>query len=174
MPATPLVCFVDTQVISYGFKGQAPVDLWRTHISSVVASEFLRVYDEAPRKLVRARWRFLVDHEITCAPLNPRVTELTGNLLHAFVKQYEPKSNFRNTLNDVIILATAKAAGATLITRDTLLARFAGSIRELSQTFIEVKFDSVSRERRPATAESKGFVNRGWDIRFRRWGNRPE
>jgi hypothetical protein len=243
---------VDTQVLSYAYKGQE-VGLAGARISSVVAHEFLELYEpssptsfryyikyrsgrhlgvpsEAPaqwksgglerlvfdfgsdyptlvefnsrataaiindrnspafnhlvssldkslQKKLRPRFVFLCEHVEECVPLASQTAEMGIDLLWNFVQRHNVKSNFRNSVNDMMILATAIAGGEHLLTRDDLLARFTAAqhgapVREFSPGLIEIDFarEPVAVKRRPK--ESKGYINRGWRIAIQT-GRRP-
>lgn len=82
------------------------------------------------------------------------------------------KGDFRNTLNDMLILSFALdtvSAGGTFETRDKLLGTFARPYFDgASQQGDLIRFHRkpVSQARR-ASRESKGYVNTGWRYQFR-------
>jgi hypothetical protein len=129
----------------------------------------LSALDKPMQKKLRPRFAFLCEHVGECVPLAPQTAEMGIQLLWNFVQHHNVKANFRNSVNDMMILATAIVGREQLLTDDNLLARFAAGqhhapIREVGQDMIEIDF-----ERRTATAqrlsnESKGYINRGWRI----------
>ena len=97
-------------------------------------------------------------------------------LLQEFSKQHNLKANFRNSLNDILILSSAIDSSATLMTEDNLLNKFAvqqysGSYDKRSD-LVAINFDKISGSPPRKNLESKGYINRGWQVRFRNYGNR--
>lgn len=239
-----LLMMIDTQVLSYAYKGRPP-PVARARISSVVAHEFLEVYhpawstrfryyikyyggrhfgavpsspahwkggmverlvldfgtdhpqllefnsratasiindrnvaayghileslDKVSQKKLRPRFAFLCTHIAECVPLVAQTAELGIELLWRFVQHYNVKGTFRNSANDMLILATAIASKDDLITEDSLLARFAArergvAIQDTGQGTIRINFAAPKPMRSGPSGESKGYVNRGWRI----------
>ena len=50
------------------------------------------------------------------------------NFLGQFLDRYQPKENKRNTLNDVLVLATAIQRSSQLLMEDNLLSRFGAEV----------------------------------------------
>lgn len=124
------------------------------------------------RKL-RSQFAFLCNQKITCVPLQAATAELGAQLLWRFSQSNNIKTGgegkFRNSINDMMILATAITARERLVTDDKLLRRFAATLphtqlKELGDDMVEISF----REDNVADAfhaqESKGYINRGWRI----------
>lgn len=70
---------------------------------------------------------------IRSVPLTERIVDTSRTLVEPFVAQMNAKANPRNSLNDLLILSTARVMGVPLVTRDRLLAEFAS--RTLGWTF---------------------------------------
>ncbi len=91
------------------------------------------------------------------------------NILLQFLDKYEAKQNHRNTVNDILILSTAVEHSAPLLTEDSLLRRFAAEIlgakcheQQSKELIIDFTTPEVVDRRKPL--ESKGYINRGWQI----------
>lgn len=102
-----------------------------------------------------------------------KCTLLTKLILGQFLDRYEAKQNPRNTINDIIILSTAIEHSVPLLTEDNLLRRFSAELmgalcfeQPHSQLLIDFTAPEVSDRRRPF--ESKGYINRGWQVLERR------
>ena len=59
---------------------------------------------------------------VRCVPLRRQTADVAMNIFSKF--RYQPKENIRNTINDMLVLATASRAGICLHTEDDLLRRF--------------------------------------------------
>ena len=78
--------------------------------------------------MIASRFRFLVEHQIRCQPLQQNDVEYAFELLLKFRHNHNLKRNFRNSWNDLLVISTARNANTSLITEDSELARFASSI----------------------------------------------
>ncbi|MCK6479112.1 MAG: hypothetical protein L6R43_02860 [Planctomycetes bacterium] len=132
------------------------------------------------RSATLSRFSYLCDHDMLCVPLRATTATIAQQLLLHFVEKYAPKRNFRNTLNDILILATAIEAGASLRTEDSVLSRFAASEfagnSRSEGAWLRIDFSPQSATRPKGQRESKGFVNRGWKVREMKglqWPNGP-
>ena len=107
--------------------------------------------------------------------LTKDIAAIGMNILMQFLDTYEPKNAFRNTVNDVLILATAIRHLAKLATEDNLLRRFAAEISEalcektLPRGLI-INFSTPEVRRKCKSFGAKGFINRGWQVKERRGG----
>ncbi|GLY78487.1 hypothetical protein [Actinoallomurus iriomotensis] len=127
--------------------------------------------DAASRRVIKSRLRFLCDVGIKCKPLTDRSARLAQDLLRDFTERYTIKNNFRNTLNDIMILAIALDERARLLTDDRLLAIFSEDF--LTDTVlgsenlyeIDLSEDVGKIDRRPPL-ESKGYINSRWRVRY--------
>lgn len=132
--------------------------------------------DKGVQKKLKNRFRFLVETNVNCLAITPKIAEVGLNILGQFLDKYEAKQNLRNTINDVLILSTAAELSLPLLTKDNLLKRFAADILgaectqgDASNLLIDFTVPAVVDRRRPF--ESKGYINRGWQVMERR-GNR--
>ena len=249
--------FLDTQIVSYAFKGVSAVSVADEHISSVVANEFLEAHskthasanyyipihwrhsgevqhfgppmsgefrrrgfskrstdkltlyfghdhpsiveygsvavsrvinaraltalklaiaplDRRKQKRLLQRFEFLCDHRVICVPLQPDAARLRQSLLGRFLQKYSLKKNFRNSVNDVLIVSAAIAGAGELLTKDSLLLRFCADCGLLKThehnewTRCETENNPSRRQDTNTNRESKAYVNRGWFVRLNR------
>ena len=66
---------------------------------------------KAEQKRLYRRFTFLCDTVSECIPLNEATLDLALDLLSGFCEQHALKHRFRNSLNDILILAAAVHAG---------------------------------------------------------------
>lgn len=169
----------DQLVLDFGTSAPAYVEFGSFAISELIYGQHDRLYaasiehlsKDLQKKLMR-QFRFLVEHQVTCIALTRDVASIGMGLLSAFLDRYQAKENMRNTINDVLILATAIANEAPLITQDKLLVRFAAEVMSAplatAGDFIRIDFATPTALDRRRPFESKGFVHRGWRIHERR------
>jgi len=117
-------------------------------------------------------FKYILNAQLNCVPLNPSSIELGMSLFSAFVTEYACKDNIRNTINDILILATAIDTHSELVSKDSVLNRFAansygGKVTEIGET-LRIDFADKDASERKRFQESKGFVNRGWSYAIRR------
>ncbi|MBL8830203.1 MAG: hypothetical protein JNM18_24715 [Planctomycetaceae bacterium] len=127
-------------------------------------------FDKALRKRLASRFRFIVENEIRCTPLQPRDVEHAFTLLRQFRREHNLKKDFRNSWNDLLILSIARNAEVELITEDNELSRFAsnvdgGTLSRVSD-FIQIQFPRSDQQSREPSRESKGYINVGWRVHF--------
>lgn len=124
------------------------------------------------QKKLSARFRFLLEQSVFCVAVTPPIAAIGLNLLGQFLDRYQPKENKRNTVNDVLVLATAIQHSSELLTEDKLLSRFAAEVVEAPVVaqgeLLKVDFSQPSVNDRRSSLESKGYVNRGWQVLERR------
>src|SRR5262249_26674706 len=121
-------------------------------------------------KSIRARFGFLVRNNIQCVPLNRNDIEVAFWLLHEFLGSYNPKQNFRNTWNDILVLSAAINRGVALYTKDRLLGEFAATVTHTPiidrKDFLDLKFERSTMTKKD-TSDAKGYVNNAWRCRAR-------
>jgi hypothetical protein len=134
-----------------------------------LATAHLSRYD---KRCIRKKFDFLCDNNITCVPVTREVIRKAHKLLAVFLQGHQPKSDFRNTFNDILILSTAVHDNAVLRTHDNLLARISADLFEAKWSAdgkgIVIDFSRVSLSPKRVQPESKGYVNRSWRIHERR------
>ncbi|WP_414579551.1 hypothetical protein [Anabaena sp. CCY 9402-a] len=136
-------------------------------------NEAIRFLEKPIRKIIWSRFNFLLDCNVKCIPLSQSTLELGIKLFYEFTLSHNTKQKYRNTVNDVLILATAINSSAVLITQDSLLKRFASEyynalIKE-DKEFISLDFRSFSDDGRSKSRESKGYINKGWQVRMQNY-----
>ena len=111
----------------------------------------------------------MINNEIECISLSNNIVEIGFNLLYEFKNQFSLKANIRNTIYDILILATAIDEKATLITKDSVLNRFtadyAGVTFDINANFLKIKFSKLNKSVIMPNRESKRYINRGWRVR---------
>jgi hypothetical protein len=135
----------------------------------------VKFLDKKDKKTISKRFDFLVDNTVKCIPLSAEIISTSMNLLTKFTEKYNLKANFRNSLNDILILATAIESSALLFTEDSLLnefaaAEYAGNI-EKKDACMTVDFIAREKTQSRKRSDSKGYINRGWQARFINYGN---
>lgn len=145
-------------------------------ITSIINSKARRLYSECvsflekeKRKLLLEKFDFLIDNNISCVPLNRTSAALGIQLFYDFITKFNTKQNIRNTVNDVLILATAVESSATLISQDSVLNRFTAkyfdvAIKDTNNQNICVGFSKPSDSSKDVHQENKGYVNSSWRI----------
>ena len=124
----------------------------------------------AQRREVVKKYDFLVEAGVRCVPLTRKDVRIGFSLLDAFVRNHNLKRDFRNSWNDLLILAAVINAGSVLVTRDNELSRFGANQNraEIRRTppFVELEFPAPSARAERLRLESKGYSDRGWRVRF--------
>lgn len=132
--------------------------------------EVIRFLDKDKRKKILRRFDFLLDSKVQCVSLNKRAIDQGMNLFYEFLSNYKTKSELKNTINDVLILATAIDLSAVLITKDSLLNRFASqyydNVLQFQKDFIKIDFGANKEQNKLKNRESKDYINRGWKVRM--------
>ena len=130
-------------------------------------------FKKEKRKIILDRFDFLIGQSINCLSLNKYMAELGLTLFHEFISRYNLKENFRNSINDILILASAINSSGTLVTEDSLLNKFAAerydaSMKEYSGTLL-IDFGKIRPSIGDKNKESKGYVNRGWNVQEQKY-----
>lgn len=131
-----------------------------------------RFQEKEERKLLKRRFDFLIERRIKSIALSPQIIRRGFHLLGMFLKCNTPKSDFRNTVNDMFILATALELEIPLVTEDSLLLRFAvddaGCTIHPDGAFSRIHPPPNEPRPRRRSFDSKGYINRGWTFRIRK------
>jgi predicted nucleic acid-binding protein len=127
-----------------------------------------------PNKTQRFLWdrfRFLLDADYRCLAANAAIVEIGLDLFSHFIARHNCKQHVSNTINDLLIAATAIHHGLRLRTRDKLLGRFSAEIQkaqfEEQEDELVVDFSRPDINDRKCSRESKEYVNRGWSYSVR-------
>ncbi len=131
--------------------------------------------EKGQQRIIRENFNFLLENEIRCVSLTPAIVEDAHQLLWDFRNSgHNLKESFRNSWNDILILATARNGGGLLVSDDNGLNRFAASsLRYLdgSEDVVEITLNtSAKRTAGSQSRESKGYINRGWRANFDKAG----
>lgn len=165
----------DRLVMSFNNEYPDIVEFGSRAIANAVNEKDLEVFRIATNGLPKQeqrrrleRFRYLASVEAECVPLSEPAVEIAFNLLFEFTKTNALKANFRNSLNDILILATAIRANDQLRTKDSLLARFAakryGASALPTAGDLIVDFSANPNSSHQKSKESKGYINRGWRL----------
>ena len=169
----------DRLVISFGNDFPSVVEYGSNAITDTINEKALMLFLNAicvlpkdRQKKLRQKFAFLMDNEVKCTAISPDTVTLAQRMLSEFLQMYQLKDNFRNSWNDFLVAATARRAGETLFTNDTLLFRFIvsrfGSLIRDENHQLEMSFPKEESQISKQCLESKGYINRGWDVKFRR------
>jgi hypothetical protein len=131
--------------------------------------ESVHFLDKDMQKFILRRFQFLLNSEIQCIPINENILDCGLNLLTQFLLKYNTKAEVRNTINDMLILSTAINSQNVLVTKDSLLNRFASEYFDAAihdnKDFVEIDFRSERGSKYSKSRESKEYINRGWKYR---------
>ena len=126
----------DRIVMDFGGQFPAIIEYGNLAVSEVINERANDVFPAAidslekdQRQLLRRRFSFIQDAELWCRPVSREGVWLAYRLLDEFIKHHNVKKNFRNTWNDLLILATAMEASGHLTTKDSELSRFVSESR---------------------------------------------
>lgn len=133
----------------------------------VIFSESVNHLAKRERKDLLGKFIFLAEQRVECIPVKADCVPVAFGLLKRLIARgFNLKADFRNSLNDMLILGTAITRGADLWTQDELLAQFAAE--ELTSkvkhrdTHYEIPVQSSENSIRRVSRESKGYINTGW------------
>jgi predicted nucleic acid-binding protein len=166
-----------TDSLHITFGGQFPdiIEYNNLSLSSAINAGNLHAYTssvrflgkEVSKALVR-KFKFLVETQTLCVPVTRTEVELGFTILDRFLSEYSLKQDFRNSWNDVLILATAISHCGTLITEDSLLNRFAKTMFEAKSakrgSLVSLSFPPRRGDDKIHKQESKGYINRSWQV----------
>ena len=168
----------DQVVIDFGNQFPPYREFGNEAISEIINANLIDLYKisvahltKEKQKYLKRRLRYIVDHRYYCYPLNVLTIETGLNLFSRFVEKYSCKNSVRNTVNDILILATAIERQLPLLTQDNLLSRFAAdqydAVIKSDADAIVVDFSCAETNKRKNSRESKGYTNRGWSYSVR-------
>lgn len=136
--------------------------------TSHTVNRALNFHKPKNKSALRERFRGIIRSGVSCEPLTSQDVHVAFEILSKFTRRYKIKGDFRNSLNDILILATAVRTKRPLKTLDTLLANFAaecfGATRVQSKTDLIIDFAQQNEATSGGSRESKGYVHRGWRI----------
>lgn len=149
-------------------------------ISEIINSKSMKNFEisiahlnKSDKKKLKKKLEFLLDNNIYCHRLSENDCELAIILLSEFKKSYQVKKNIKNTMNDLLILATAINQRLDLYTEDKVLGEF--SSKYLNATIVDNNNSIVVSFPHPEDtqiimkqSESKGYINRGCQYSMRK------
>ena len=170
-----------TDTYEIEFKKDFPklIEFGSQALSILINEKMLWLYDQViqtmpkdKQKYLRKRIKYIISKEINCIPINSRIIEISFDILESFLKQNNPKENFRNTYNDILILSTAIESKMQLITKDKLLNElsseiYGGTITKTSN-LVKIDFSEKHDAYRKSNNEAKGYINKGWQYKERK------
>jgi predicted nucleic acid-binding protein len=157
-------------VVEYGHAGIAHL---LNSGNRAIFEESVNHLPKRERKDLTHKFTFLVGRGVRCLPVQPECVPVAFDLLKRLMRRgFNLKSNFRNSLNDMLILGTAVANEVDLWTKDELLAQFAedeglAKVKSCGNRY-EINFGEQPDCARRISHESKGYVNTGWRFVMRR------
>ncbi|MEV5825223.1 hypothetical protein AB0L25_06590 [Spirillospora sp. NPDC052242] len=160
-----------TDRLIFDFSGDHPTVVEYSHVAISSAlntgkhkllSAQARALSKKECRTIDRRLKFIQEHDIKCIPLGERTAATALKMFAHFVDNYTLKSNFRNSLNDILSFAIAVADGHTLATEDDLLGRFMADFHASKD---DNPLTSPTGKHLKGSKESKGFVNRPWAVR---------
>jgi predicted nucleic acid-binding protein len=167
----------DSLIIDFSNQYQAYRMFGNDAISSIINNKNLEAFklsishlEKSRQKKLKNKIEYIFDNDIHCHRVNENVCNIGMRLLEKFERHIKPKENIKNTVNDLLILATAIDKKKGLHTKDKVLANFAAE--EYSGKTIEkdesimVDFSVESFPQRKVNQESKGYINKGWAYSF--------
>lgn len=169
----------DQLILDFGPNTPIYIEFGSIAITQIINDRHDHIYQasisclpKSTQKKLTTRFRFLLEQCVSCVAVTPPIATAGLNLLAQFMDRYQPKKNKRNTINDVLVLATAIKNEAQLLTNDNLLTRFAAEVMS-AQTFTQgedrtIDFSSPASADCRKPLESKSFINRGWRVLERR------
>lgn len=167
----------DSLIIDFSSQYQAYRMFGNDAISSIINNRNLEAFKlsishlEKPRqKQLKKKIEYIFDNDMHCHRVNEVVCDIGMKLLEKFERNINPKDNIKNTVNDLLILATAIEKEKALHTKDKVLAKFAAEeysakTTESSDSVI-VDFSREALPERKVNQESKGYINKGWAYSF--------
>lgn len=174
----------DRIILDFGSQFPPYCEYGNEAIAEVINGKLFELYvfgiahlPKAKQKYLRKRMRYILETDYLCYPLNSKIIDRALILFERFVTEYNCKGNVRNTLNDILILATAIEMAEVLVTHDNLLNRFSAhqynASTEEREELLLIDFSEKEAHSRKEEAESKGYVNRGWSYSIRRGRSVP-
>jgi len=163
----------DQVIIDFGNQFLPYREFGNEAISEIINNKYIELYQisiphlsKEKQKYLKKRLKYILDNNYHCYSLNRLTIEQALELFSHFIAKHNCKNNVRNTVNDILILATAIEGGKKLLTDDNLLNRFAAEYydapikRDANELLID--FSGKPTVERKKNRESKGYINRGW------------
>jgi predicted nucleic acid-binding protein len=162
----PQARLVDRIIIDFDNEFSSIIDHSSQAVSEVINHRNEAVYrwaisglHRSEQKRLHKRFTFLCETVAECVPLNKPSVRMAIILLSEFLKKHVIKQRFRNSFNDMLILAVAIAHRDDLQTEDSLSARFAavrhGAVAKMEQDDLIIDFSSRVKAPKRRSSESK-------------------
>ena len=127
---------------------------------------------KSKQKYLIKRLQFILDNGYYCYALTDSILEEALNLFSAFTSEHDCKGNIRNSVNDILILATAIYKEKKLLTYDNVLSRFAAKNCDAAihqnEDVLLIDFSEEKVVERKKNRESKGYIHKGWSYTIRK------
>jgi predicted nucleic acid-binding protein len=154
-------------------RGHATITAAFNNADRTLLKAYSSVVGKEKSRRILQKFDSLRSLNVFAVPLTDSTAQLGLDLYYSFLESHNSKKFERNTLNDMLILATAFDQSLDLATEDGELARFAQEVLERETSMVGAIHYSWAI--RPGTKnavhrESKFFVNNPW--RARRVGER--
>lgn len=167
----------DQIIIDFGTQFSAYREFGNEAISEIINEKKLDVYKisiahlpKQRQKYLLRRLKYITDNNYHCYPLTKTALAQALSLFAEFTSQHNCKGNIRNTINDLLILATAIDKEKKFLTNDKLLNRFAAEYYKAPihrcEDELLIDFSEKQVERRKSR-ESKDYINKGWSYAIR-------
>lgn len=173
----------DSMIMEFGQEHPALIEYGNLAMSEIINSGDIELFNAAilfqkkrRRKILIKKFNFLLHRQIQCVPVQRKDVEKAFNLLLEFKKRkHNFKKDFRNSWNDILILATSINRGGDLMTTDNELSRFADHVYAIHSKekdgFLKLTFPEVQNVEQKESKDIKEYINSGWLVRFRNLGN---
>ncbi|MBE9058615.1 hypothetical protein [Sphaerospermopsis sp. LEGE 08334] len=167
----------DQVIIDFGNQFSAYREFGNEAISKIINEKNIDIYKlsishlpKQKQKYLLRRLKYIIDSGYYCYSLTKSSLEQALSLFSEFVSEHKCKGNIRNTINDLLILATAIDREKKFLTNDNLLNRFAAEYYEAPvyqrEDELLIDFSEKPLEKRK-NRESKGYINKGWSYVMR-------
>jgi hypothetical protein len=170
----------DKMLVDFGGQFEPYVEFGSLAITEIINNRLFKLFysgithlEKKTQKTLKKRMEFVLDSGVQCIALNEKIACIGVNLFSKFISQYSPKANIRNTVNDLLILSSAVHVSAKLLSGDKLLNRFYAEVlgapffQPIPET-LEIDFRTPPKEKQRKILESKGYINKGWQIIHRK------
>ncbi|MCO5992989.1 hypothetical protein [Actinoallomurus rhizosphaericola] len=165
-----------TDKIVFDFNNEFPSVMEYGHVgishlintqNRTIFSQSLSHLPKPERKDLMNKFSFLAEQGIDCIPIQPESISIAFDFLKLLIKRgVNLKGDFRNSLNDMLILGTAVANESDLWTEDKILAQFAEdegiSKIKSHRGHFEISINEPNIADRRVSRESKGYINTAW------------
>jgi hypothetical protein len=170
-------CRTDQVIIDFGSEFSAYREFGNEAIAEIINKKHYGIYkisvshlSKHKQKYLKKRLKYILDNNYRCYSLTRATIKIGLTLFSEFAAKHNCKGNIRNTINDILILATAVDRQKQFRTYDNVLHRFAAEYYEAStyqnEDELIIDFSEETTESRKSK-ESKGYINRGWSYSVR-------